>query len=448
MAELTTEFDLIIAGGGMVGGLLAAAVARQSVMQQVASRQSLIQQGDKIRTAPQPLRICVLEGQMPAEFKPGSNPPYDLRVSALSVASQHMLENVGAWQGISKRRMCPFQRLSVWDGQPLQSENDQHKPIVARGRTDFNAADVGAPALGHIVENRVIQLALLEQLQSADNVTLKCPTRLVSFRADSKWVDVKLDSGERIRGKLLVGADGARSAVRRQAGIDVNRTLYPQHALVATIETELPQQNITWQRFVPTGAQAFLPLSGSRASMVWYHSEEEVTRLKALPDKQFIEAMQQCFPSELGAIKQLYERGSFPLVKSHAKNYIANRVALIGDAAHTVHPLAGQGVNLGLLDAGALAEVIIDAIVKHRDIGERRQLRRYERWRRGENALMINAFDGFFHVFKTQPLPVRQLRRTALDIANNVRPLKNFLMGHAMGINGNLPILAQPSIRS
>ena len=411
---LNLTYDVLIVGGGMVGGMLACALACST----------------EAKAAGRPLKIAVLEASRPTEFLPGSQPEYSIRVSAVSVATERMFQRVGAWQGVVNRRACPFTEMAVWDGE-------------AGGETRFDAKDIHADHLGHIVENDVLQLALFEQLEQSDTVNLYCPARLDSFHKDSDGVHVTLDDGRRLSARLLVGADGARSKVRSLAGIDVERFSYPQHALVATIETELAQQSITWQRFKPTGPEAFLPLCGHRASMVWYHDEETVARLEALDDDAFANEMETQFPTELGSIRRVVQRGSFPIAKAHAERYIDDRVALIGDAAHTVHPLAGQGVHLGLLDAAALAEVIQDAVDESRDPGSYKTLRRYERWRRGENALMINVLDGFYHAFKPQPALVQRLRSAALDVANQAKPVKHFLMRHAMGTAGDLPRLAR-----
>ncbi len=404
----SVDYDVMIVGGGMVGSMLAAALAAGSS-----------------------LKVAVLEHQEPEPFVPGTQPPYDVRVSALSIATQRMLENVGAWQGILDRRACPFRQMRVWDGE-------------ADGSTHFKAGDIGAPELGHIVENRVLQLALLDNIKSAPTVDYLCPASLVDYRVSDGKVVCEL-SGERasVSTRLLVGADGARSTVRELAGIEIERSSYPHHALVATVETELAQQDITWQRFQPTGPEAMLPLCGHRASLVWYHDEEHVRHLGSLSDEDFIEALQSSFPVELGGIKQVLERGSFPIVKAHALHYVAERVALVGDAAHTVHPLAGQGVNLGMLDAAALAQVILEGRAGEQDPGQRRLLRRYERWRRGENAMMISILDGFYHAFKPQPQGVRSLRSAALNVADRAGLLKSMVMRYAMGTAGDLPTLAR-----
>jgi len=408
-----TDYDVVIVGGGMVGSMLAAA---------------LIAPTDSAQPA---LKVAVLENRAPEPFEPGTDPVYDIRVSALSIATQRMFRNVGAWQGVLNRRACPYREMLVWDGE-------------ASGRTHFKADDVEAPELGHIVENRVMQLALLDRLLEAENVDYLCSASLVNFHTSANGVICELsDEHPAISARVLIGADGARSTVRELAGIGIERQSYPQHALVATVNTEMPQQQITWQRFQPTGPEALLPLCGSRASMVWYHSEEEVQRLRSLDDADFIAAMEAAFPSELGQIRQVTERGSFPIAKAHAERYVSDRVALIGDAAHTVHPLAGQGVNLGMLDAAALAEVLLAAHGETKDIGSQRVLRRYERWRRGENSLMISVLDGFYHAFKPQPGPVQTIRSAALNFADQGGPLKRLVMKYAMGTAGHLPKLAR-----
>lgn len=406
------DYDVVIVGGGMVGSMLAAALATQGKI-------------------PSTLKIAVIENQAPPPFEPGTDPDYDIRVSALSIATQRMLENVGAWQGILDRRACPYREMLVWDGE-------------SHGRTHFKSSEIDAPELGHIVENRVLQLALLDRLEQAPQVDYLCPASLSDYRVKGQRIECRISGGQqRISTRLLVGADGARSTVRQLAGIAMDRHAYPQHALVATVQTCLPQQDITWQRFKPTGPEAFLPLCGSQASMVWYNSEAEVKRLREIDEDDFIREMESTFPLELGGVEKLIERSSFPIAKAHAKRYVAERVALIGDAAHTVHPLAGQGVNLGMLDAAALAEVILDAHQHGKDIGETRTLRRYERWRRGENTLMVSVLDGFYHAFKPQPLPVRVIRSAALNTADRAGPLKRFVMRYAMGTSGQLPLLAR-----
>ncbi len=404
MAE---RFDAVIVGGGMVGATLAAAIAHSS------------------------LKLAVVEAAEPKEFH--NDQEYDLRVSAISIASQRMFEAVGAWQGMLDKRACPYRRMLVWDGQ-------------AAGKTLFESGDIYEPVLGNIIENRVIQLSLLDVVKSMDNIEWISPERVERIVEKPQEMLLELESGRIISGGLLVGADGANSVVRRLCGIDIEKTPYQQHALVATVETELPQQDITWQRFMPSGPQAFLPLRGHNASMVWYHSGEEVTRLKSLDENQFIREMEESFPERLGHIAGVRERGSFPLIKSHAKRYVKPRVVLIGDASHTIHPLAGQGVNLGLMDAAELTDVILASRNKDRDIGGLSALRKFERARRGYNTAMIAAMDVFHHAFKDQPYPIKRLRSSALNFADKAGPVKKLAMRYAMGLSGDLPALAKGEI--
>ena len=401
------EYDVVIVGGGMVGSMLAALLSQHTG-----------------------LKLAVLEQHEPEPFPADSSPSYDIRVSALSIATQNMLQSVGAWQGVLERRACVYRQMLVWDGEES-------------GSTHFRANDIGKDALGHIVENRVVQLALLDRLQCSDNVDWLCPAHVQNFQILGDQVSLDVSDGSVINTRMLVGADGARSSVRQLAGIEMQHDTYDHHALVATVTTESAQQDITWQRFMPSGPQAFLPLCGSQASMVWYHNADEVSRLKALGDENFMSEMMASFPERLGAITAVAGRGSFPIAKAHANRYIGERLALIGDAAHTVHPLAGQGVNLGMLDAASLAQLISDASDAGADIGSQRLLRRYERWRRIDNAIMISILDGFYHAFKPQPAPVRKLRSAALSLVDNAGPFKRLVMQYAMGTSGDLPRFAR-----
>ena len=425
-----SSVDIIIAGGGMVGSMLAAALGQLGT-----------ENGSDSGVAPS---VCLVDAQVPDIFEPGSNPAYDLRVSALNHASQNMLQKVGAWPHIVGRRSCPFVSMCVWN----QTQD---------AKTLFSASDIGEQQMGHIVENRVIQLALHDQIKQAGNVVIECPDKLQQLRIDSNQVVVTLGSGKEVTARLVVGADGANSLVRNQANIPITRNTYDQHALVATVQLAAlsahagrriinrpAHSNMTWQRFVPSGAQALLPLADDRASLVWYHSAEEVARLVGLSDTEFVEELTSTFPTELGKVESVLQRGSFPLAKAHAEHYVKNRIALIGDAAHTVHPLAGQGVNLGMLDAAVLFDVIVDCIDKKQDYSDIRHLRKYQRARRGENNLMINILDGFYRAFTDQAEPVVALRDSAMQLVDNQRVLKQAVMRYATGSGGSLPKLALP----
>jgi len=396
-------FDVVIVGGGMVGAAVACAMGGSS------------------------LKVAVLENSLPQAF--AEDQPHDLRVSALSIASKNILESVGAWQGILNRRFCPFRRMRVWE---------------TAGDTEFCSDDINYPELGYIVENRVTQLALLERLQDFSNIELICPAVInrINYHP-GKLSEVELGDGRLLSARLLIAADGGQSRVRQSVGIGVTSWDYQQHALVIYIETAYGQQDITWQRFVPTGPQAFLPLTGHHGSIVWYNSPDEVKRLQELSPDELKHELMKAFPDCLGEVTQILGTASFPLKRQHAQNYVKPGVALVGDAAHTINPLAGQGVNIGLLDAAALAEVVLEAVNKHLDIADTAILKRYEQMRRVENLKMMTVMDVFYQVFSNEILPVKFLRNLGLGLAERILPAKNKVMRSAMGLEGNLPKLAR-----
>ena len=395
--------DVIIVGGGMVGALTAAALGACGV------------------------DVVVLEKSAPALFDAGV---HDLRVSAVSEASERMLGAVGAWDAICRMRVCPYRRMLVWESE-------------SSAETLFDSSSIGLPHLGHIVENRVIQLGLWQQLEAMENVRIVCPGLVERLHVNKQQVIVE-GNGQTYGASLLIAADGAHSAVRSLARIAVEGQSYEQHALVATVTTSDPQQDITWQRFTPNGPQAFLPLCGHRASMVWYESAETVSMLKQLPAEEFLRAMETAFPERLGKLHSLEGIGSFPLQWQHASDYVQPRLALVGDAAHSVHPLAGQGVNMGLLDAAVLVECVVEQLAKGGDIGAMRALRRYERWRKPQNSLMIRMLDGIQQAFQPQQhaAVMGTLRALALRGADRIRPLNSLCIKLAMGLEGDLPQLA------
>jgi 2-octaprenyl-3-methyl-6-methoxy-1,4-benzoquinol hydroxylase len=397
------DFDVVIVGGGMVGAAVACSL------------------GGSV------LKVAVIESLPPQAF--ALDQPHDLRVSALSIASKNILETVGAWNGVVSRRLCPFRRMRVWE---------------TAGDTEFCSDDIDYPELGYIVENRVTQLALLERLQDFDNVELMCPASItkINYSAD-KSPEVVLNDGRILSAKVLVAADGGASRVRQAVGLGVTSWDYNQHALVIYIETDYEQQDITWQRFVPSGPQAFLPLTGHYGSIVWYNSPEEVTRLKALSPEDLLCELVSTFPDCLGKVNAVLGTASFPLKRQHAQSYVKPGVVLVGDAAHMINPLAGQGVNIGLLDAAALGEVLVEASKQGLELGDLRVLRRYEKMRRNENLKMMTVMDVFYRVFSNQLLPVKFLRNLGLGLAERILPAKNKVMRSAMGLEGQLPKLAR-----
>lgn len=399
-------YDIVIVGAGMVGAALACALRASG------------------------LRLAVVEAQpLPAEIHPGDD--CDLRVSAITRASQRIFESVGAWDGMRARRVSPFRDMHVWDA-------------TGHGEIHFDSAEIGEDTLGHIIENRVIQLALLERMRSLDNIDLIVPARLVEFAAKADSVQLRLDDGRCLEARLAVGADGAESHLRRLAGIGTRGWKYEQKALVTTVQTELPHRETAWQRFLPTGPLAFLPLSDRRSSIVWSTTPEHADALLAMDEQRFLAELEQAFDARLGRmIASPGPRAAFPLRLQHATAYTAPRIALIGDAAHIIHPLAGQGVNLGLLDAATLAEVVLDAQRAGKDIGASATLRRYERWRKGGNLAMMAAMDGFKRLFGNDLAVLKLLRNIGLNITDTAAPVKNLILRHAMGLSGDLPSIAR-----
>jgi len=287
-------------------------------------------------------------------------------------------------------------------------------------------------------------LALLDRMADFDNVSLIAPANIDKIQYSiGNPTEIKLADGRVLSTKLLVAADGGQSRVRQAVGLGVTSWDYNQHALVIYIETEYSQQDITWQRFVPTGPQAFLPLTGHYGSIVWYHSPDEVSRLKALPHEELKCELMAAFPEALGHVKKVLATGSFPLKRQHAQAYVKPGVVLVGDAAHMINPLAGQGVNIGLLDAAALGEVLVDAIKRGDAPGELKVLRRYEKIRRHENLKMMTVMDVFYKVFSNEILPIKILRNLGLGLAERILPAKNKVMRAAMGLEGKLPKLAR-----
>lgn len=417
---MKNKYDVIIVGGSMVGATLACALAKTQ------------------------LRIALIEPFIPLEFS--EDQPHDLRVSAINIASENILQNIGAWQGVVNRRSCVYRRLKTWE------LNEQH------GATLFDCVHQGIDHLGYIVENRVIQLALLEQISLADNIDLfNQKTTNIDFNAGASLVE--LVDGQQLIAKLLVGADGGNSAVRTAAGIGIHSWDYDQSALVINVEMHSEQQDITWQQFSPQGPLAFLPLSGNSASLVWYNSPAAIKSLLTLDDNQFLAAIMAHFPPTLGKVSKILHKAAFPLKRQHAQQYVASGVALIGDAAHMIHPLAGQGVNIGLLDAAQLAESILSALGSDissadeyafstdNDISSLAVLNNYQVKRRKHNLLVMQLMDSFYRVFSNDNTGLKILRNIGLGVAGKLPFAKNKVMALAMGMEGPLPALARKLVK-
>jgi 2-octaprenylphenol hydroxylase len=386
--------DIVIVGGGLVGLSLAAALGQAD------------------------FRVAVVEARQPRLDWPAGS--IDLRVYAITRASERLFTGLGAWPAMQSAA-GPFRDMYVWDA-------------GGNGDIRFESAQLGEPYLGHILESRVIERALLDVIEGTPGVSLHCPAAVEGFAESEDGQQVELEDGSLLRAKLLVGADGKHSRVRDYAGIHARVSDYGQQALVAVVATERPHAETAWQRFLPTGPLAFLPLHDGRCSIVWSATSEEAQRLLELDDADFCAALGEAFDYRLGKILDCGERVLFPLQRQYAQDYIKARIALVGDAAHVIHPLAGQGVNLGLKDVQQLAETLLAARERGRDIGSVPVLRRYERARKGDNLAMMAAMDGFKQLFGSRVAPLRWARSLGLNLVDTAQPLKNRIMRSAMGL--------------
>ena len=396
--------DVVILGGGMVGLTLAAALLETD------------------------LRIVVVDPQWP---NPDLSDTPDVRVSALNRASEHVFQRLGVWNGILQRRCSTYSDMKVW-------EKDSF------GSIQFQAQKIGQANLGHIVENRVIQLALMDRLQQSTQVIfLQDSCQSLVFGEQESWLT--LASGQALTAKLVVGADGANSWLRQYCDIPLTSRDYGHHAIVATIRCTEPHNQCAQQIFSSDGVLAFLPLSDSHlCSIVWSVSPERAEPLMALSAIEFERALSVAFDQQLGLCELVSERQAFSLTMRYARDFVLDRVALVGDAAHTIHPLAGQGVNLGIMDAACLAECIQSKVNAGLDFGEKRHLRQYERWRKAEAAKLIVAMQGFKEAFSGSH-PMKQLfRDMTLCFVDRIPMVKDEFMMRALGVKGELPQLAKP----
>lgn len=393
MTQKYLDFDAVIVGAGIVGATLAALLAKPGRC------------------------IALIESHLPPAFS--ADAPFDLRVSAISRASQRALQQAGAWDRILQKRAHAYEVMQVWDE-------------GGDGEIRFEAAAVGEPDLGHIIENTVIQRSLIDYLESNDEVTVFHPSRIIGLSAEDGVQVVALDTGECLRAPLVVGADGPSSAVRQLAGLSVEVEDYGQKGLVAVVKTEYGHQDTAWQRFLPGGPLAFLPLDAGYSSIVWTLPADQADRYLRMSEDDFRRALADAFEHKLGAITECGPRAAFGLKGSQASAYVAAGIALVGDAAHTIHPLAGQGVNLGIKDAVALAGVLSTMPVKN--WGSFKRLRQYERARKGDNVLTMRVMEGFKILFGHDTNIVRIGRNLGLKQVNNMPWLKQQIMRHAMGL--------------
>jgi 2-octaprenylphenol hydroxylase len=405
------DVDIAIVGAGLVGASLAHLLARL------------------------PLKVALIDQR---EFSPlktsfdSTELEFDPRVSALTEASKLLFQKLGIWEVIVDKRVSPYQEMEVWDAD-------------GTGSINFSASEIGGSELGHIVENSIVLCALLDSLASIENLELvggAAIAQLTLGNNDGDKARITTESGTLISASLVVAADGGNSPIRKLANIDTKEWDYDHTAVVTTVKTELPHGAKALQRFMSTGPLAFLPLSPSRdssdqqyCSIVWSCLPELAESLMQLSDTDFNESLEQAIESKLGKIESSAKRFAVPLRQRHGKKYSQNNVVLVGDAAHTIHPLAGQGVNLGLLDVAALAEELSKGLASGRAVFDPVVLGRYERKRRGHNIATMWAMEGFKRLFAEQALPVRWLRNVGLRGVNNLPLLKNQIARKAMGLD-------------
>ncbi|MES2857793.1 MAG: FAD-dependent oxidoreductase [Pseudomonadota bacterium] len=394
--------DAVVAGGGVVGAAAALMLAREG------------------------LQVALLETQRPPAWQRESR---DLRVYAFAPDNARLLDELGAWQRVMGARVQPYRRMQVWDA----AGGD---PLV------FDADALGQLQLGWIVEHALLVDALWEALPAA-GVRVQCPARIDALEQSDAGVRLRLDDGLQLDARLAIAADGANSGLRRLAGIGSSSHDYAQQGVVAFVASAVPHRDTCWQRFLPGGPVAFLPFAddlaasefaGRMGSIVWTLPKAEAQRVRALDDEAFARELGAAFGGELGAMTTLSPRAAFPLQRQLADTYVQGRVLLLGDAAHVVHPLAGQGVNLGLRDVAALRELVRESSKRGGDIASPHRLARWARVRKSENALNAHALDAIHRAYSNDALLPTLLRGHALGIANRLPPLSRMLWRHAAGV--------------
>jgi len=415
MSEIhANEYDIIIAGAGMVGASLACLLAKAPLRIAIIDRQ--------------PLRSAGAGAQFSGER-------FDPRVSAISQASQQLFRDLDIWDDITARRVCDYQDMLVWDAE-------------GTGSISFSAAQIKQSELGSIVENSVILDALHSRVAQLENTVSITPFSIDSLDyeegegEDERRVVLTADDGQTLRAPLVIAADGANSKIRQLTNFECREWDYEQQALVTTVRTERGHGNTAMQRFLETGPLAFLPLRLSSqdselhyCSIVWTMLPDQAERVMALSEESFNAELGAAIEFKLGKILASDRRFVFPLRQRHAVDYVKQGIALVGDAAHTIHPLAGQGVNLGLLDARALAQELSRGVAAGRSVADITVLQRYQRRRKGNNLSMMWLMEGFKRLFAQQDLGIRWLRNIGMNAADKMTPIKNQMMRRAMGLD-------------
>jgi 2-octaprenyl-6-methoxyphenol hydroxylase len=399
------QSDAIVCGGGMVGLTLGLALAKGG------------------------LQVAVVDSLPPAKTVA---PEFDGRVSALAYANVRMLQVLGVWPHLAPDAQ-PIREILVSDG----AVGRPASPFSLH----FDAQDVGADSLGHIAENRYIRAALHAAIAEEKNLTLVAPADVQSLTMDGAYVRVRLSDGSEFQAALAVAADGRDSKLRKAMGIGVIGWSYPQIGIVATVRHDKPHNGVAYEHFLPSGPFAILPMTGNRSSLVWTEAKDKAPAMLALDAKPFEAEVTARFGAHLGKTEVEGARWSYPLNFHLARDYVKPRFALAGDCAHGIHPIAGQGLNLGLKDVAALAEVVLDAARLGQDIGALDVLKRYERWRRFDSFTLAASTDALNRLFSNDIAPLRQLRDLGLGVVDAIGPLRRIFMRHAGGDIGKLPRL-------
>jgi len=392
--------DLIIVGAGIVGLVLAAIVAKNS----------------------EDLRIKILESSNKLSF--WNNKNFDNRVYAISRSSQTILDYLGIWKSISSKRISPYRKMKIYDAQD---------PIREFGSLEFDSSEVGEPDLGNIVEDSLIRQELLNLLYEYTNVSIDLGQKIEFIDNKYNHINVSTSKGNNYVSKLLVGADGSNSSVRDLSSMSVSRHLFDQYSLVTHISTEDPHKDTAYQFFLSDGPLAFLPISNNRSSIVLSTSKDKAEALCDYDDKYFCELLTEYSNRQLGKVLSCNIKKCFPLNSFNAEKYCINRTVLLGDAAHCVHPLAGQGVNMGMADAAILSKVLRKALLMKLDIGELKLLREYQREARSNNLKYFFAINALYEFFKNSSLHYRVIKSLGIAALNQSSYIKNKLVDIALG---------------
>jgi 2-octaprenyl-6-methoxyphenol hydroxylase len=377
------------------------------------------------------IETAVIDREDPAKFRDAA---YDGRTTAIAFGSQQVLKGIGVWDALSVHAQ-PIREIRVADGD---------SPLFLH----YDRAEIAAEALGYIVENRLLRSALQDRAEALPRLTLHAPRAVERVEFDTAQARLSLSDGRRVAASLVVGADGRNSPMREAAGIKTWRKSYRQIAIVCVVRHEKPHNGIAVEHFRAAGPFAILPMrpledGTNRSSIVWTEEEHDAPSLLALDDKDFARQLASRFGDFLGRVEPEPGRWSYPLSLIQAERYAAPRLALIGDAAHVIHPIAGQGWNLGVRDIAALAELLVDAHRLGLDLGSGELLRRYERWRRFDSLTLTTVTDGLNRLFSNEAPPLKLARDIGLAAVNNAPGLKRFFMRHAMGVTGDLPRLVR-----